>query len=423
MAAADRPSDVSEVGTGRGPPSESARLLGVDAARGVALLGMMAIHVLPGVDADGSPSAPPGGGWSLRSALRGARGCGLALANGGVHPPRGRAWAAAGFGTLVRAALIAAIGLVVGMAGSGVAVILVYYALLFVLAIPLLPLGPRILGPLAAVVAIVVPVLSHLLRPGLDRPDRGNPVLTTLLGDPVGTLQTLAITGYYPVLAWMTYLCAGLAVGRLQLRSKAVAWWLVGGGLALAVGSSVGSAALLGPFGGADRLRDTLQPGIDLGQTRRQPVREHADNVVVVAGSGLAALEYTHRPAAHDRHVTRGAGGDAAACTRGDPGAAAAGSRGQHDAHPLQRPRAASLDAVPSAESAAIVHAAGDRRPCDLDDVAIEWAAWSARSPGREPGRPCSPRDQAPIDRPTRNDDGESAGQGDDTSTTRRTTP
>ena len=267
MAAADRPSDVSEVGTGRGPPSESARLLGVDAARGVALLGMMAIHVLPGVDADGSPSVSflvaAGRSAALFAVLAGV---GLALANGGVHPPRGRAWAAAGFGTLVRAALIAAIGLVVGMAGSGVAVILVYYALLFVLAIPLLPLGPRILGPLAAVVAIVVPVLSHLLRPGLDRPDRGNPVLTTLLGDPVGTLQTLAITGYYPVLAWMTYLCAGLAVGRLQLRSKAVAWWLVGGGLALAVGSSVGSAALLGPFGGADRLRDTLQPGIDLGQ-------------------------------------------------------------------------------------------------------------------------------------------------------------
>lgn len=249
------------------PRDPAVRLAGVDAARGIALLGMMAVHVLPLVDADGSATGSyliAGGRSAALFAV--LAGVGLALASGGTRPPRGRAWAAAALGTLVRAALIGAVGLVVGMADSGIAVILVYYAALFVLAIPLLPLGPRILAPLAAALAIGVPPVSYVVRPSLDPPDRGNPTLSTLLDDPVGTLETLLITGYYPVLAWTAYLCAGLAVGRLHLRSTVTAWWLVGVGVGLAVGSSVASALLLGPFGGADELRATVRPGTDLGQ-------------------------------------------------------------------------------------------------------------------------------------------------------------
>ncbi len=246
---------------------DNARLIGVDAARGIALLGMMAVHVLPSVGPDGSATGSylvAGGRSAALFAV--LAGVGLALANGGTRPPRGRAWAAAALGTLVRAALIGAIGLVVGMAHSGIAVILVYYALLFIVAIPLLPLRSWVLAPLAAVLAVGVPVLSYVLRPQLDRPDRGNPTVSTLLNDPVGTLETLLVTGYYPVLAWTAYLCAGLAVGRLRLHSIPTAWWLVGVGSVLAVGSVVVSSVLLGPLGGADRLRETLGPGTDLGQ-------------------------------------------------------------------------------------------------------------------------------------------------------------
>jgi uncharacterized membrane protein len=253
--------------SGGGATGAKARLIGVDAARGVALLGMMAVHVLPLADADGSASTPyliAGGRSAALFAV--LAGVGLALASGGTRPPRGRAWAAAAVGTLVRAALIGAIGLIVGMADSGVAVILVYYAVLFVLAIPLLPLSARILTPLAAVLAVGVPILSYAVRPSLNPPDRGNPTLSSVLGDPVGTLQTLLVTGYYPALAWTAYLCAGLAVGRLPLRSIATAWWLAGVGITLAVAASVTSALLLGPFGGADALRGTLSPGTDLGQ-------------------------------------------------------------------------------------------------------------------------------------------------------------
>jgi hypothetical protein len=71
------------------------------------------------------------------------------------------------------------------------------------------------------------------------------------LGDPLQLLWTLAVTGVYPVLTWSTYLLAGLAVGRSDLRSPRVAVALLVGGAALSAAASGASALLLGPGGGA----------------------------------------------------------------------------------------------------------------------------------------------------------------------------
>ncbi|MDN5933520.1 MAG: hypothetical protein L0I24_21050, partial [Pseudonocardia sp.] len=57
---------------------------------------------------------------------------------------------------------------------------------------------------------------------------------------------TLALTGYYPVLTWTTYLLAGMAVGRLDLRDTRVAARLLGGGMLLAVLATAASTALRG---------------------------------------------------------------------------------------------------------------------------------------------------------------------------------
>jgi hypothetical protein len=59
------------------------------------------------------------------------------------------------------------------------------------------------------------------------------------------------LTGYYPVLPWTTYLLAGMAVGRLDLRRVPVAVGLLVGGTALAVAAAVTSSWLLGTRGGA----------------------------------------------------------------------------------------------------------------------------------------------------------------------------
>lgn len=199
--------------TGRG-----GRLLAVDLARLVALLGMFATHLIVPV-----PSSDRGGVDGLfqlaagRSSALFALLAGVSLAlvtrrvvSGGV---RGR--------LLVRAAAIAGIGLLLGLLESGVAVILVYYGVLFCCALPVLTWRAPALAALAVAWGLLSPVLSLLLRPFLPYPTYQVPSVLSLQ-DPGQLLSELLVTGYYPVLTWATYLFAGLAVGRLLAPRGAV---------------------------------------------------------------------------------------------------------------------------------------------------------------------------------------------------------
>jgi uncharacterized membrane protein len=221
------------------------RLLGVDAARGVALIGMMSVHIVPAIGPDGGTSTvyliASGRSAALFAVLAGV---GLALASGGPTPRRGRALAAAMAATLARAAVLALVGFFLGAFESGLAIILVYYALLFVVAVPFLGLGSRVLLPLAAAATVLTPVLSHWLRASMPLPSYGNPTLESF-ADPVGLFLELAVTGYYPVLTWSAYILAGLAVGRLVLADRRTAWVVMLGGAVLVVGAQAMSWFLL----------------------------------------------------------------------------------------------------------------------------------------------------------------------------------
>ena len=81
-----------------------------------------------------------------------------------------------------------------------------------------------------------------------------NPNFYTLVEEPGDLLVALLLTGEYPVLAWTTYLCVGLAMGRLPLRSTRTAAGLLVAGAAVALGASALSRLLLGPLDGLDRL-------------------------------------------------------------------------------------------------------------------------------------------------------------------------
>jgi uncharacterized membrane protein len=235
------------------------RLDGVDAARAVALAGMAAAHMLPLFAADGSETVAGAVAAGRASALFAVlAGVGIALGTGGPRPPAGgRAHAAPAAGLLVRGLLVTLVGLALVELESSVAVILAYYGLLFAVATPLLRLRAPMLAGAAAVWCVLGPVLSHLLRAGQD-PDPGDQPGFAALADPGELLTTLALTGYYPVLPWLTYLLAGMAVGRLDLRSTRVGAGLLGGGAALAVAAVAGSALLLGPGGGAAVLGEEL---------------------------------------------------------------------------------------------------------------------------------------------------------------------
>ncbi|AYY11759.1 DUF1624 domain-containing protein [Actinobacteria bacterium YIM 96077] len=241
------------------------RLVGVDAARGLALVGMIAVHVTPSVEPDGGTAAvhllASGRAAALFALLAGV---GLALASGGTSPPRGvslrRMWRA----TAIRAVVLMCVGFGVGLLDSGVAVILVYYGALFIVALPFLGLRARTLFPLAAVWALVAPVVTHLLRLDVP-PGPGSSPTFASLADPLALLSELFVTGYYPVIPWMAYMLAGLGVGRLALRTRRVAGWLFAGGAGLAALTYLLSWSLL-HMGVMERL---VEAGVGAHPTSR----------------------------------------------------------------------------------------------------------------------------------------------------------
>jgi uncharacterized membrane protein YeiB len=80
------------------------------------------------------------------------------------------------------------------------------------------------------------------------------PTPITLATEPLALLVQILVTGDYPAVVYMAFVCAGLAIGRLDLTSRRVAGWLLGGGVALAAASQVLARIFLYPLGGLDRL-------------------------------------------------------------------------------------------------------------------------------------------------------------------------
>jgi len=179
----------------------------------------------------------------------------LTFMSGGRQPLRGRARLAASTGILVRALLIGSIGLALGYTEQA-EVILLYYAVLFVLALPLLGLRSWAFGLLAAALLVVSPAMLVLtFGAGLPVISSTNPTFATVVQNPLGLLSEVFLTGPYPAITYLVYLLVGLAIGRSDLTSVRVAQWLAGGGVALAVVSWSASALLLTRLGGAEALR------------------------------------------------------------------------------------------------------------------------------------------------------------------------
>jgi uncharacterized membrane protein YeiB len=229
------------------------RLAGVDVARCIALFGMGTVHVLPTTDETGAPTLVElvfgGRSAALFAVLAGV---GLALAVGQRPDLRRAAPVVA-----TRAALIGAIGLLLALFDSGVAVILAYYAVLFVLVLPWLRARPPVLLASAAVVAVGMPFLSFAVRDSLPPRDPTNPGPWDLAA-PGELLSELLLTGYYPAAVWVAYLLTGLAVGRLALRSRRTAVGVAAAGAVLALAAHTTSALLLGPLGGYRRIGEVL---------------------------------------------------------------------------------------------------------------------------------------------------------------------
>ncbi|WP_145941329.1 heparan-alpha-glucosaminide N-acetyltransferase domain-containing protein [Corynebacterium glyciniphilum] len=247
-----------------GPSGDPRRITGLDAARGFALLGMVAVHTLPAYnDVTDEPTLV----WSLfaghAAVLFGVlAGITVAILTGGATPHHGRELRRSRTSLVTRAVLILVLGLALNQLDPAVYNILPFYGLLFLLAVPLTRLRIRGLLTAAVFFALAGPALIFLGSQWNGYTTLDNPSVTNLVAMPTDTLLTLLVGGAYPVVTWMTYICLGMAVGRMRLR------WLVTqirllvyGGLTAAVGYGI-SAYLIDYAGGFSRLYE-LTPGLD----------------------------------------------------------------------------------------------------------------------------------------------------------------
>jgi uncharacterized membrane protein len=257
-------------GAGQG----TARLVGVDAARCVALLGMMATHVLHEADPDGSVSTSQwlfGGRASALFAVLAGVSLALVAERAGAREERKRSYPRLAAAVAVRGVLVAVLGLALGELDTTIAVILTYYGVMFVLAIPFLTLEARVLLPLAVGWAVGVPLVSHVVRPSLPERQYASPAFDHL-ADPARLLSELLLTGYYPALPWLAYLLLGLGLGRLDLRAPRVQAAVAAAGLAVTVAATLVSDALVARSG----LTAAQTAGLEFGVAGSTPTDDRA---------------------------------------------------------------------------------------------------------------------------------------------------
>ncbi len=259
----------------------SGRLAGVDAVRGLAVLGMFAVHVGPGPEPEGAAYllvAADGRAPALFTLLAGFS---LVLAQRGQDPSlRPEGWARRWRPLLIRCAVLAVLGLWLASLWPGILVILAFFAVYFLAAEPFTRLSTPLLTAVAGVSVVAGPLLSFLLGPvfGYEASGRGLvPEAADLTSWPGlgAVLLELLLTGAYPLATYFPYVLVGMALARLcDVRVRAVALRMAVWGTAAAL-AGYGSAWLASHvFGARQRLLEAIAVHHPQAMAAADPVRE-----------------------------------------------------------------------------------------------------------------------------------------------------
>jgi len=207
------------------------RIVALDIARGLAVLGMAAAHTvaLPGEilwnDSSTWVEIVSGRSSILFAVLAGVS---IAIMTGRTRVPRGAELGPLRLRLIGRGLVIFAIGLVLELLGTNIAVILTFYGAVYAVAILFIGVRIRTLLIWAAGLAVVGPALVA--------------AIIALSGSADGSGIGFLLNGTYSIVPWTALMLAGLALGRLDLtRRRTAALTLLVGIVLSAVGYTAGA--------------------------------------------------------------------------------------------------------------------------------------------------------------------------------------
>jgi uncharacterized membrane protein YeiB len=278
------------------------RILGLDVARGLAILGMAGAHIgetpaFEWLEPSTWTDLVHGRSSILFAVLAGVS---IALMTGRSALPERERIPGIRLNLIGRGAVIFVIGLALEMLNTPIAVILTLYGLLYVAVIPVLRWRPWQLLTGAAVLALVGPALLALL--------------SAVALNPYGSGIGFVLYGSYPLTVWMAFVLGGMALGRLrvdEVRTAVIAlavgvalvvvgYGLGGIGQASGLGGGSGSSSIIeGDIGGEgmspsgwEDYPQALAAADPLGAVLRAvfAVEPHSGGTAEILGSGGFAL-------------------------------------------------------------------------------------------------------------------------------------
>ncbi|MEV3936822.1 heparan-alpha-glucosaminide N-acetyltransferase domain-containing protein [Glycomyces sp. NPDC049804] len=233
------------------------RVLGLDLARALAIFGMFYAHVGPMQEfknpvVDTIMQIPHGRSSALFAILAGLS---LVLLAGGRRPRPALERRQRTVKIVIRAVLLIALGTALTLWLHTDIVILAFYGLFFLLALPFTRCGVKTLAALSAAFAVVGSVVFYwisMAQPAFVTALNAHDPITRMGADGLGRLL---FTGLYPAVPWLAYIFAGMAIAKLDLSAKRVRIGM----------ASVGAALALAGYGLSSALQKVLSAGSGTG--------------------------------------------------------------------------------------------------------------------------------------------------------------
>lgn len=188
------------------------RVVALDIARMIALLGMFSEHLLMGNAPEAVLAVVTGFPSTMFAVLGGAS----AAVSTRTLIRAGRP-AAACLSVAVRGLLIATIGLILGAVPLVIVMVLSYYGFALIALACVLRLPTWALGCLAAALSLAGPHLILWAR----ATGAAGAIASPSFASPLEFLQTIVFTGFYPAITWFTYMLIGLCAGRAVISGRA----------------------------------------------------------------------------------------------------------------------------------------------------------------------------------------------------------